>query len=141
MKNNHLVKVGGIVAIVGFLFLPIAGCGDMTLKGMDLFGSGDVSLIVKILAGLAMAGALLVIITKSRTISFMGSILGIACLLVAYFIAKKEMGSDDELGISEAIKLKSGSYVSILGFILAAFVSRSKKELLTNEAEEKPKES
>jgi uncharacterized paraquat-inducible protein A len=45
---------------------------------------------------------------------------------------KGKMSSGNDFGMSNAIELKSGSYLSMLGFIISAAVSKVKNELIIN---------
>ena len=133
MKNIHIIKLGGLVVLVCFLFLPIAGCGSMTISGFDLFKMKDISATVKIFAGLAMLCAAVVVFLPDKSLVFFSAIGGIITLIIAYLIAKGKMSSGDDLGMSNAIDLKSGSYLSLIGFALSAVVSKVKNELFPSQ--------
>lgn len=130
MKNVHIMKIGGMVAIVCFLFLPVAGCGPQTINGVDLLKMDDIDISVKIFAVLAMVMALGIIFLQDKLQVFFSAIAGLIALVVAYLIAKSKMHSGNDFGMADAIELKSGSYLSMLGFIISAVVSKTKNELL-----------
>ena len=132
MKNTHIIKLGGIIAILSFLFLPVAGCGGMNISGSELMKSNDIDVPVKLFIVLSMICAIVIIFHKDKTITFFSAIGGFATLVIAYLIAKSKMHSGNDFGMSNGIELKSGSYLSMLGFIVSAIVSKSNKELLDN---------
>jgi len=133
MKNIHIIKLGGMLAIICFLFLPVAGCGSMTISGVDLFTTEDISVTVKIFSVLAMLCAVAIIFIPDKTLTFIGAIGGFASLIIAFLIAKGKMSSGNDLGVSEAIDLKSGSYLSMFGFIVSAVVSKLKNEMFSEQ--------
>ena len=133
MKNIHIIKLGGLVVLVCFLFLPVAGCGSMTISGFDLFKMKDISATVKIFAGVAMLCAAAILFLPSKSLVFFSAIGGIISLVLAYLIAKGKMSSGDDLGVSNAIDLKSGSYLSLIGFAISAVVSKIKLELFPSQ--------
>ena len=129
MKNLHIIKLGGLVVLVCFLFLPVAGCGSVTISGFDLFKMKDISATVKIFAGIAMLCAAVVLFLPNKSLVFFIAIGGIISLVIAYLIAKGKMSSGNDFGVTNAIDLKSGSYLSIIGFAVSAIVSKIKNEL------------
>jgi hypothetical protein len=130
MKNIHITKFGAMMAIVCFLFLPIAGCGSMTFTGVDFFKMGEIDTSVKLFAALAMIFAVVIIFLKDKFQIFSSAIAGLALLVIAYMVAKGKMHSGDSFGMSNGIELKSGSYLSMIGFIISAVVSKTKNEIL-----------
>lgn len=132
MKNAHIIKLGGMLAIVCFLFLPVAGCGSMTITGIDLVKMKDIDASVKLFAVLAMLCAIAIIILPDKTLAFFSAIGGLISLLIAFLIMKGKMSSGNDFGMSNAIELKSGSYLSMLGFIISAAVSKVKNEIISN---------
>ena len=133
MKNAHILKLSGMLAIVSFLFLPVAGCGSMTISGIDLIKMEDISVTVKLFAILALVCAVGIIFLQDKTLIFFSAIGGFISLIIAYLIAKGKMSSGNDLGISDAIDLKSGSYLSMLGFAISAVLSKVKNELFASE--------
>jgi len=131
MKNAHLIKLGGMLAIVCFLFLPVAGCGSMTITGIDLIKMKDIDASVKLFAVLAMLCAVAIIFLPDKTLAFFSAVGGLISLLIAYLVMKGKMSSGDDFGMSNAIELKSGSYLSMLGFLISAAVSKVKNEFIS----------
>lgn len=138
MNNNQIIKLSGALAFVSFMFFPIAGCGNFNFSGMDLITGDDVNFFIRILCIGVPACALTIILIKEKLKIFYGALAGIILLFIIYFSFQSELKSklkNDEFGISNAfqqsIKLKSGSYLCMIGFIISAFVSKAKKELLT----------
>jgi hypothetical protein len=135
MKNVHIMKLGAIVTLVSFLFLPVAGCGSMTVSGFDVFKMNDISAGVKIFAGIAMILALAILFVPNKSYVFFSGIAGIVSLVIAYMIAKGKMSSGNDFGMSDAIDLKSGSYLSMIGFAVSAVVSKMKNEIFSSPPE------
>ena len=133
MKNLHIIKLGGLVVLVCFLFLPVAGCGSVTISGFDLFKMKDISATVKIFAGIAMLCAAVILFLPNKSLIFFTAIGGIISLVIAYLIAKGKMSSGNDFGMSNAIDLKSGSYLSLIGFSISAVVSKVKNELFPSQ--------
>ena len=137
MKNSYIIKIGGILAIISFLFFPVAGCGGMTMNGIDVMKMSEISIAVKIFAIVAMLCAVAIIFMQDKISVFFSAIGGFVSLIIAYFIAKGKMSSGHDFGMSDAIELKSGSYFSMLGFIISGVISRIEKEIFTNQLSEK----
>ena len=130
MKNAHIIKLGGMLAIVCFLFMPVAGCGSVTISGIDLIQMKDISVSVKLFAILAMICAICIIFLQDKTLAFFSAIGGFASLIIAFLIIKGKMSSGSDFGASNAIEFKSGSYLSLLGFGISAIVSKVENEIL-----------
>ncbi|MEI7660575.1 MAG: hypothetical protein WCK34_00175 [Bacteroidota bacterium] len=135
MKNVHIIKLAGLMALVCFLFFPVIGCGTLTISGFDVIRQDSIGTGVKMFVIIAMLCAIAVIFVPNKVLVFFASAGGIVSLAIAYLIAKGKMSSGDEFGISNAIELKSGSYLSMLGFIFSAVASKAKKELLGGQPE------
>jgi hypothetical protein len=128
------MKFGGMLAVVCFLFFPVAGCGSMSVSGVDLIQMNDFSTSVKILIVLSMLCGIGIIFLKDKTSVFLSSLWGILSLIIAYTIAKWKMSSKDDFGMSEFIELKSGSYFSILGFIISGIFSKIENEIFPDQS-------
>lgn len=126
MKNAYIIKLAGMLAMVSFIFFPVAGCGSYTINGIDLIKMDDVDNSVKVVAVLGMLCAVGVILFQDKLQAFYSAIAGMVLLVIAYLIVKSKMHS----GMSDAIELKPGAYLTMLGFIIAAVVSKSKNEIL-----------
>jgi hypothetical protein len=120
-----------MLAIVCFLFLPVAGCGSMTITGIDLIKMKDIDASVKLFAVIAMLCAVAIIFIPDKTLAFFNAVGGLISLLIAYLVMKGKMSSGDDFGMSNAIELKSGSYLSMLGFLISAVVSKVKNEFIS----------
>lgn len=134
MGNNQLLKLCGAISIVCFLFFPVAGCGSITFTGIDLFNSNDMSTSIKLLLGLSMICALGIIFLKDKVQIFFSAIAGLALLIIAYFVTKSKIREGGNFGIEDAIKVKSGAYLSMLGFLASAIIAKAKNELLKNQS-------
>ena len=105
----------------------------MTISGFDLIKMNDVSASVKIFSILALLFALAIVFIPKKSMIFFSSIGGLVSLLIAYIIVKGNMHSGNDFGMSDAIELKSGSYLSVIGFLVSAFLSKMKNELFQNQ--------
>ena len=133
MKNIHLIKLGGMMALVCFLFMPVAGCGGMTISGVDLMKTGGYDNSVKVFSGLAMLCAVLMIFVPDKIVTSICSIGGLISLVIAFLIVKGKMSSGNDFGISNSIEIKSGAYLSMVGFIVSSIASLSKNEFFDNQ--------
>lgn len=134
MKNTHIMKLGGMIAVVCFLFLPVAGCGSMNVNGIDLIQMKDFNTEVKLLIVLSMLCGLGIVFLKDKTAVFFSSLWGIVSLIISYTITKGKMNSNNDFGMTDFIELKSGSYFSILGFIISGVFSRIENEIFPNQS-------
>ena len=101
---------------------------------------------IKILLIAAVVMGVLVIILKRKSQVFFASIVGIVLLVGAYVYMKSSLSAkgnsmgglnDDNsnsnlfgMDASDMIELKSGAYLAVISFLIAAFIARSKKELI-----------
>lgn len=129
MKNSYIIKLAGMFAMVSFLFFPVAGCGPMNITGIDLIKMNDVDNSVKIFAVLGMLCAVGILLFQDKLQVFFSAIAGIGSLVIAFLIVKSKMHS----GMSDGIEIKSGAYLSLLGFIVSAIVSRIENEILVDQ--------
>ena len=136
MRTNHLIKLGGAFAIVSFLFFPVAGCGDNSFSGIDIMKDNSISSFGKLLSALIVLAGIAVLFSKKRKNVFYASITGLILMFIllypVIFWPKKEVE-----GIDLTMKLKSGSYLCILGFIISAILSKVDKELFIVNSKEK----
>lgn len=123
LNRSLLIKICGLMALAGFLFLPVAGGGGISVIGYDLMGMNEISDTVILFAGIAMICALIIIFVPDKAATFFCSLGGIASLLIAFLIITNETNSADKFGISGSIDLDLGSYVSMLGFIISGILS------------------
>jgi fucose 4-O-acetylase-like acetyltransferase len=133
MKNLHLIKLAGLLVIVSFLFLPVAGCSSLTINGIDLIKMNDLNPAYKLLIGLAMICALVLIFSQDKQLSFISSIGGVIALFLAYILAKKDIDMHKSFNILNVLELRIGSYLSFFGFIFSLVLSLLKNELFSNE--------
>ncbi len=134
MKNNIIIKISGVLAIVSILFFPIAGCGPINITGIDFFQAQEIDVVIKLIVGCSLLAAVAVIILKDQNQTFVAAIVGLILLVAAYFVAKSKMkpNGNDFMDMSGAITLKSGAYLSVIGFVVAAIVSKLNHEVLGN---------
>jgi len=130
MKNAHLIKIGGIMALVCFLFMPVAGCGGYNISGTDLIQAKGIDDTVKVFCVISMICAVFMIFLPDKLLTFVMSIGGFVTLIIAYLIIKDKAGNQ--------IEIKAGSYLSLLAFMASAVVSRLDKEIFNPQPTELP---
>lgn len=103
---------------------------------------------IKILLIAAVVMGVLVIVLKRKSQVFLASVVGLLLLVGAYIYMKSsltansnslggDMNSNNNLfgmDASDMIELKAGSYLAFISFLVAAFLARSKKELVTQQS-------
>ena len=115
MDNVKLIsKLGGAVAVVSILFLPVVGCGGENVNGVQIIQSDHVSSDIKAFIVVAIACGGLIFILKNYIQLAVTAIAGIASLLIGYLIAKDKIGGID---------LKAGGILGIIGFLITAIIS------------------
>jgi hypothetical protein len=120
--RNNLARLGGLVAFLSLLFLPLASCGDAQFTGTELLFTVEEHYIHRgILLIALVAAGFAVVVAKARTQLFAG-IVGILAIGLEWFSA-----AQDEAG---TIQLLHGSYLALVGFVLvlaAGLMGRKEK--------------
>ena len=129
LNRSLIIKICGLMALVGFLFMPVAGGGGVTVIGYDLMGMNEISDTVILFAGIAMICAFIIIFVKDKVATFFCSLGGIASLIIAFLIITNETKSANKFGISSSIDLDLGSYISMLGFIISGILSLKRSNI------------
>jgi hypothetical protein len=116
--------------------------------GVDSKAPSTADNTIKILLIAAIVMGVLVIVVKRKGQAFLASIVGILLLVGAYIYMKSNLSAKSNtlgglndlnnstnnfLGMdaSDMIELKSGAYLAVISFLVAAFVAKSKKELIS----------
>jgi hypothetical protein len=120
--RNNLARLGGLVAFLSLLFLPLASCGDAQFTGTELLFSVEEHFIHRgILLIALVAAGFAVVVAKARTQLFAG-IVGILAIGLEWFSA-----AQDDAG---TIQLLYGSFLALAGFVLvfaAGLMGRKEK--------------
>ena len=101
-----MAKIGGLIAVVSLCFLPVAGCGNAAVTGLQILRADDVGVILKALIGLSMLCAVLALAATTVIELFATGGGGIVSLLICYALARQKIPFD----------LKEGTYLAFLGF-------------------------
>lgn len=114
--NNYRVfsGTGGAIAVVCILFLPVIGCGNETINGIEIVQSRNVSVEIKFFIVLSVIAGVAILFLKQQVAAFVAGIIGLASLLFSYLIAHNKM---------QAIELKMGAYLAMIGFVITAVVN------------------
>lgn len=112
-------KIGGAVAAVSVLFLPIVGCGGESVNGLDVIKGDHVDGILKAcVAASVLCGIIILFLHQHKNFIAM-SIAGILSLLAGYMIARNKL----------PVELKAGAFLAFLAFGTTAgvnFMAKSK---------------
>lgn len=95
------------IAIVSILFLPVVGCADQNMSGLQLLNESQVDMDMKyfLIGSLICAGMIFLFRLKGARI--IAAILGFIFLISAYLIAHSK---------NELIELRFGSVIAFLSF-------------------------
>lgn len=108
IPKGMLSKIGGVLALVALLFLPLGGCGGASLSGFDVLSSGKVGAGIKFMLLISAGCAVAAFFLKKAPALFSTGGGGIAGLIAGFVIARQ----------SFPIEMRVGAYLSMLGFIL-----------------------
>lgn len=115
MKSSKLAtNFGAVIAILSILFLPVVGCGDENLTGVDLVQLQEVGLDTKIFTIAAILSGLFVLVSRNPITKGIGALCGALALIIAFLLARYGY---------EFIELKLGAYIAIIGYVFSALVS------------------
>lgn len=113
LTKSNLGRLGGIIAALSLLFLPLASCGDAQLTGIDVFNAEN-SEVHKILLAVALIAAIAAIFVVTRGAQIAAGVAGIVVIALEYF---NSINDPERL-----VQLREGAYLALLGFglVLAA---------------------
>ena len=120
--------MGGTVALVSILFLPIVGCGGDNATGLQVIQSTNIPGNIKVFVALAAFAALLCIFLWHHIAAIAASIGGFVSLLIAYNLGHSKL---------EGIEMKAGAYLAMLGFAVTVIVNFLKLDDKPGKTEEK----
>lgn len=108
-SSHNLARLGGVVATLSLIFLPLASCGDAQLTGIDIFqaegNNGHKAILFVTLA----AAVLSIFILEKWAHLILGGT-GLVAIAVEYFFTL-----DDA---ERTIQLREGAFLALLGFAL-----------------------
>ena len=107
--KRNLGRLGGVLAALSLLFLPLASCGDAQLTGLDIF-QAEGSSGHKAILFIALAAAVLAIILVEHKAQLILGATGLATIVVEYLFT-----IDDP---ERTIQLREGAYLAALGFLV-----------------------
>lgn len=116
LTKSNLGRLGGIIAALSLLFLPLASCGDAQLTGIQVFQAEN-SEVHKVLLAVALIAAVAAIFVVTRSTQIAAGVVGIAVIALEYFNSLKDP--------ERLVQLREGAYLALLGFVLvlaAAFI-------------------
>ncbi|PQJ12993.1 hypothetical protein CJD36_004410 [Flavipsychrobacter stenotrophus] len=114
VNTGFFSGMGGVIAIVSILFLPIIGCGGDTITGVGIFKSNQVSSEIKLFIGIAVLMGLVLIFLRKYLVAAITGIAGLVSLLIAYSIAHSKIAG---------IELKFGAFFAMIGFAISSLVN------------------
>ena len=113
LTKSNLGRLGGVIATLSLLFLPLASCGDAQLTGIDVFGAEN-SEVHKVLLAVALIAAIAAIFVVTRGAQIAAGVAGIVVIALEYFNSVQDP--------ERLVQLREGAYIALLGFglVLAA---------------------
>jgi hypothetical protein len=123
MTAKLLSRIGGTIAALALIFLPLASCGEGQLTASNIFSAEGVWQHKAILFA-AIAAAVLSVLIMQRWAHYLFSLVGLAAISVEYLFTQNPQTGD--------IQLREGAYVALFGFLLVLlsgvlFVSKDVK--------------
>jgi hypothetical protein len=121
---NLILKLGGVLAVLFLLFLPVAGCqgtNSANINGIDIIKGKNMDIAIRIFFILSLiCGVVLFLFKKPMQLSIM-AIAGIVTFLASYFIAKSKAGMDImEMKVGAYLALLVYAGIAVIGFIKSA---------------------
>ena len=120
---KFLSGTGGVLVLIGILFLPLEGCGDEHLNGIQAIGMKEVPKELRVLLMFIFGTGLLMLVINNSTVRMGSSALGFLFLLTAHYLAHKTV-----VGMTMML----GSITTVIGFVMTWTASAvdyfSKKE-------------
>lgn len=121
---NLILKIGGVIAVLFLLFLPVAGCqgtNSANINGVDIIKGKNMDMAIRIFFILSLlCGVVMLLFKKPSQIAII-AIAGIVTFLVSYFIAKSKTGMD-------IMEMKVGAYLALMvyaGIAVVGFIKSS----------------
>lgn len=109
MQPANLSRIGGLVALVALLVLPLASCGEGQITGPELFRMEGAELH-KLLVAVAGISAALTIFYVSRNAQLGLGAAGLISMLISAWMVIGDDSADTQVQI--------GAWVAVLGFVL-----------------------
>lgn len=107
LSSHNLARIGGVIATLSLIFLPLASCGDAQLTGIDIFQAEGSTGHKAILFVTLVAAVLSIFIMQKWGHLLLGGI-GLAAIGLEYLSSL----NDPE----RTIQLREGAFLALLGF-------------------------
>ena len=108
VPKGLMAKIGGVLALIALLFLPLGGCGGASVSGFNVLSAGSVGIGIKFMLIISVSCALAAFFFKTAPAFFLTGGGGLAGLIAGFIVARQ----------SFPVEMRIGVYLSILGFIL-----------------------
>jgi len=121
MNRKSVARLGGVIALISVLILPLASCGDVRLRGADILFM-ETRPGVKSLVVAAAVAAVLAIFMVNRWAQLLIGLIGMA----EFIYVAGGLWVDR----SPATQVRSGSFLALIGFVmifLAGLLARREK--------------
>jgi hypothetical protein len=121
MNRKSVARLGGVIALISVLILPLASCGDVRLRGADILFM-ETRPGVKSLVVAAAVAAVLAIFIVNRWAQLLIGLIGMA----EFIYVAGGLWVDR----SPATQVRSGSFLALIGFVmifLAGLLARREK--------------
>lgn len=106
--TRNLARLGGTIAALALIFLPLASCGDGALTAADIFRSEGIWVHKGILFAALVAAVLSIFILEQWAhVTF--SLVGLAAIAVEYYFTRDQ---------ASGVQLREGAYLAVIGFLL-----------------------
>lgn len=110
MNSTNLSRLGGLIALLALVILPLASCGEATFTGIDVLFELEGAALHKLLVAVAILAAILAIFLVTRQAQVGLGAAGLLATLVAAWMVIGD-GSDDT-------QVQMGAWVAVLGFLI-----------------------
>jgi hypothetical protein len=107
LTSHNLARLGGVIATLSLIFLPLASCGDAQLTGIDIF-QAEGSTGHKALLFITLVAAVLSIVIMQKWAHLVFGGIGIVAIALEYVSSI----NDPE----RTIQLREGAFLALLGF-------------------------
>lgn len=109
LTSHNLARLGGVIATLSLIFLPLASCGEAQLTGIDIF-QAEGSSGHKAILFVTLAAAVLSIFIMQKLAHIVLGGTGLVAIAIEYFFTL-----DDP---ERTIQLREGAFLALLGFAL-----------------------
>lgn len=112
-------SLGAGIAILSILFLPVAGCMEYNITGLEILSKEEIEPESKLYIIAAIGCGILIFFLANRIGRAVSAIGGGISLFIAYFIAHAE---------NELIEMRAGAIIAILSYTAIAILNFTTSE-------------